>query len=46
MTETLQNELFEYLGQLIYAQENEFDDDLKEAITEKINAVNTLLGIK
>jgi hypothetical protein len=45
MEEELQNLLAEYLGELMYLDENTFDWIEKEKITEKINAVNVLLGI-
>lgn len=45
MNEILKNELCQYLGQLIYEHENEFDLILKDKIAEKMNAVNKLLDI-
>jgi DNA repair exonuclease SbcCD ATPase subunit len=45
MNEILKNELCQYLGQLMYEHENEFDWILKDKIAEKINAVNKLLDI-
>jgi len=45
MNEVLKNELCQYLGQLMYEHENEFDWILKDKIAEKINAVNKLLDI-
>jgi len=45
MNENLKNQLCEYLGQLMYQHENEFDWILKDKIAEKINVVNKLLDI-
>jgi DNA repair exonuclease SbcCD ATPase subunit len=45
MNEILKNELCQYLGQLMYEHENEFDWILKDKLAEKINAVNKLLDI-
>jgi hypothetical protein len=45
MKEELQNLLAEYLGELMYRDENTFDWIEKEKIIEKINAVNVLLEI-
>ena len=45
MNENLKNQLCEYLGQLMYQHENEFDWVSKDSIAEKINAVNKLLDI-
>lgn len=45
MNEILKNELCQYLGQLMYEHENEFDWILKDKLADKINAVNKLLDI-
>ena len=45
MNETLKQELYQYLGQLMYYHEKEGDWILKDKIGEKINAVNKLVGI-
>lgn len=45
MSEILKNELCQYLGQLMYEHETEFDWIIKDKIAEKINAVNKLLDI-
>jgi DNA repair exonuclease SbcCD ATPase subunit len=45
MNEILKNDLCQYLGQLMYEHENEFDWILKDKLAEKINAVNKLLDI-
>ena len=45
MNEILKNELCQYLGQLMYEHENEFDWILKDKLAEKINAANKLLDI-
>lgn len=46
MNETLKNELCQYLGELIYQNENEFDWFLKNKIREKIKAVDKILDIE
>ena len=45
MNEILKTELCQYLGQLMYEHENEFDWILKDKVAEKINAINKLLDI-
>lgn len=45
MKKELENNLLEYLGELMHQSENEFDWIEKDKIVRKINAVNTLLGI-
>jgi hypothetical protein len=45
MNEVLKNELCQYLGELMYKHEHEFDWILKDALAEKINAINKLLDI-
>jgi hypothetical protein len=44
MDKELQDRLLIYLGELKHQQENTFDWMEKDSITEKINAVNLLLG--
>ena len=45
MPEHLKSELAYYLGQLMHQHENEFDWIEKDKISEKMNAVYTLLNI-
>lgn len=44
MNQELKNELCNYLGELMAESEQTFDWIEKDRITEKINAVNLLLG--
>ena len=44
MSETLINELANYLGELMHDLESEFDWLLKKRIAEKIELVNKLLS--
>ena len=46
MKGSLKNELCEYLGELMYDQENQFDWFSKDKITKRINAIHTLLEIE
>jgi hypothetical protein len=46
MTETLKNELCNYLGQLMYELENEVEESERDKIRPKIKAVKILLDIK
>jgi hypothetical protein len=45
MNEELKNLLCVYLGELLFKFENEYDWINRDGISEKINAVNVLLGI-
>jgi len=46
MTNTLRNQLCEYLGELMYEHEHCHDWMRKDSLSEKINAVNLLIGFK
>lgn len=46
MTETLKNELCNYLGQLMYELETEVEESERDKIKARIKAVNILLDIK